>query len=415
MLSSMSRAAGRRVDGQDGSMVLALLASIIIGGLIVTVVATTMTGQRATRGDRDYQTAINGADAAVQQAYSIISRIGEDDDPACASGSVPAATCVLTDEHLALATELGDGQSFSWTAEQITPVRWQIRGSGFVNGVERVVEAEAAQDAIFQVGAFADIGFRMNGSNFVRAYNASQSNTGNGSIGSNGLIRINGNSRADIINLFGPNARCENSCGGSTTSTGTTVETGFSEVFDVDAIEDAIRESMSTACPSPTLPSYTSTADGPLQGGQTYCLQSIDLPNRAELRLSSDASSGNPVIVYVRGDVTIGNHSEINCSAGCGAETDRPDSGALQIYTLGERFQIGNQSQVAFAAAAPAATCQGSPSNAQATIYGALVCNDLTNQGGWDFHFDERLAGIGAGEFRITDWREEAPGTSSFG
>lgn len=405
-----------RLATQDGSMILALLASIIVGGLIITLVATTMTGQQATRGDRDFQSAINGADAAVQQAYTVVSRIGEDDDPVCASGSVPTGDCVLNDEHLGLDTDLGDLQDFAWTATQISPVRWEVRGSGFVDGVERVVEADLAQDAIFQVGAFADIGFTMRGSNFVRSYNASAANTGNGSIGSNGLITINGNSRADIINLFGPSARCSGSCGGSGISGGgESVETGFSEVFDVDAIEDAIREAMDAACPSATLPSYDPNVHGVLQGGETYCFQQIDLPNRTEFRISSDASFSNPVNVYVRENVVIGNHSEINCFTGCGGSADRPDSGALQIFTLGEKFQLGNQSQAAFAVAAPAAACEGSPSNAQVIIYGAMVCNDLRNQGGWDFRFDERLAAIGAGQFRITDWREEAPGTSSFG
>lgn len=403
-------------------MVLALLASIIVGGLIVTLVATTMTGQRATRTDRDYQTAINSADAAVQQAFTIISRFSEDDDPVCVSGSMPMNDCVLTDVHLGLDNELGELAEFTWTASQVSPVRWEVRGSGFVNGVERVVEADVAQDAVFQVGAFADIGFTMRGNNFVRAYNASQANTGNGSIGSNGVIRINGNSRADIINLFGPNARCENSCGGSTIDGDrASVETGFSEVFDVDAIEEAIRESMDAACPSATLPTYNPSGGEVLQGGQTYCFQRIESPNNnaknEQVRLSPDASSANPVTVYVRESVVFANSARVNCFTAdpCGAATDRPDSGALQIYTLGDVVELGNQSFYAFAVAAPAATCQGSPSNAQATIYGALVCNDLTNQGGWNFHFDERLAGIGAGEFRITDWREEAPGTSSFG
>lgn len=397
-------------------MIVALLASIIVGGLIVTLVATTMTGQRATRSDRDYQSAINGADAAVQQAFSVVSRIGEEDDPTCSTGSVPSGDCVLDAGFLELDTQLGDSQDFAWTATQISPVRWEVRGSGFVNGVDRVVEAELAQDAIFQVGAFADIGFTMRGNNFVRSYDGSAANTGNGSIGSNGVITINGNSRADIINLFGPSARCTGSCGGAGLGGGgSSVETGFSEVFDLDVIEAAIREAMDAACPTGSLPSYDPTTDGVLQGGQTYCFQQINLPNRSEVRVSADASGSNPVVLYVRENVAIGNHSKINCFTGCGASSDRPDSGALQIYTLGESFALGNQSQAAFAVAAPAATCQGNPSNAQATIYGALLCNDLTNQGGWDFHFDERLAGIGAGEYRITDWREEAPGTSSFG
>lgn len=402
-----------RTRSENGSLALALLASIVVGGLVITLVGTTMVGQRQVRADRNFQTAINGADAAVQQAATVISQLPDDGSVSCASGTF-GADCVLDAEFLTLDTDLGGGEDFEWTATQLSPVRWAVRGSGFVNGVERVVEAEVAQDAIFTVGAFADIGFTMRGSNFVRSYTESASDNGNGSVGSNGQIQINGNSRADVISLFGPSADCDGACGGSTTgSGGTTEEFGFSEVFDVDAIEEAIIEAMNAACDPSDFRSFDVGAGEVLQGGETYCFTQITSSNRDVLEVN--ATSEDPAVVYVQGgDVTFENQTRVNCpEATCGDAASRPDSAALQLYSTGRNVLFGNHSYHALAVAAPQANCSGSPSNAQATIYGALMCNDLTNQGGWDFHFDERLADIGAGQYRIKDWREEAPSGSS--
>jgi hypothetical protein len=386
---------GRR---EEGSLVLALLASMIIGGLVVTLVATTVTGQHKVRHDRDFQLAINGADAGVNQALTVISHLGPD---------VTTTELQSDDLPIEATTTVGD-VDYTWTATKDTIISWRIRAVGERNGVERTVEALAMRDPIFFMAAFADIGFRMKGGNEVRSYSATAVDTGNGAVGSNGKIESigAGSSYADLIMLMGSGASCEgNVC------TDTPI-VGFSKAFDLEGIADGIRESMEDHCDG-TFTAYNAAHGAPLQGGTTYCFSSLSVPTHGGIPLENH-SGENPVVILMTGDFSTGNQSSVNCpESGCSVST-APDARSLQIYSLGSKVAIGNQSELSGAIAAPYAACVGNPSLAQADIYGAIICNDLSNQGGWDFYFDDRLLNLGNGEYDIVEWREEGPTTTSF-
>lgn len=380
----------------DGSLVLTLLVAIIVAGLAATLVGTTMTGQRKVRHDRDFQLAINGADAAVQQAVTVIS-------------TLPYGAGHAHLDSTGRDTRLGDDIDFEWTARRTSPIAWEIRGTGVRNGVARTVEALAVRDAMFFLAAFADIGFVMRGNNEVRSYNAIHTNTGFGAVGSNGTIEILGNSSwVDLVMLMGPNADCVRNirCQDRPIH-------GFSEAFDLNAVAENIEESMNAACAPGDFRAYNASVDGDLRGGQTYCFTTMSTPNHGGFEVVN-GSADNPAIVYLTGNFTTGNHSRINCPSSACTLSARPDSAALQIYSLGEQVTIGNHTSIAAAIAAPRANCQGAPSNAQASLYGAIVCKDLRNQGGWNFYFDERLLNLGSGQFDIREWREEPGGTTSF-
>jgi hypothetical protein len=120
------------------------------------------------------------------------------------------------------------------------------------------------------------------------------------------------------------------------------------------------------------------------------------------------------VVILMTGDLSISNQASVNCPVGGCSMANKPDARSLQIYSTGQAVRIGNQSEFVGAIAAPYASCTGNPSVAQADIYGALICNDLSNQGGWDFYFDDRLLNLGNGQYDVVEWREEAPSTTSF-
>jgi hypothetical protein len=388
----------QRIRGRDeGSLVVALLASIIVGGLVITLVGTTMTGQSKVRDNRDFQLAINGADAGVNQALTEISR----------SDNLDVGT-ILTSESLAEeSTRVGD-VSFEWSAQRDTIISWRIFATGMRNGVERHVEVLAVRDPMFFMAAFADIGFAMKGGNVVTSYSKIDNDTdsGNGAVGSNGEVKSigGGSSEADLIMLMGPGASCDgNVCD-------ETPIVGFSNAFDLSAIADTIQEAIDASCGTDAMSSYT--ANYPLQGGQTYCFTSITVPSSG-IPLNGH-SAENPVVILMTGQFSTSNGSLVNCPAGGCKVADFPDARSLQIYSLGTKVAFGNQTEIAGAFAAPLATCVGNPSAAQADIYGALICNDLGNQGGWDFFFDDRLLDLGSGEYAIVEWREEVGGTTSF-
>jgi hypothetical protein len=383
---------------EEGSLIVALLASIIVGGLVITLVTTTTTGQRKVRHDRDFQLAINGADAGVNQALTVIGQL----PPGSATTTLDSAGLPV-----AATTTVGD-VDFEWTAQKDTIISWRIRGVGERNGVERTVEALAMRDPIFFIAAFADIGIGMKGGNKVLSYSATAVDTGNGAVGSNGQVKSigAGSSYVDLIMLMGAGATCEgNIC------TETPI-VGFNSAFDLEAIADNIREAMDESCGG-TFPAYDAKTGPTLQGGTTYCFSSVTVPSQGGIPMAGNTGT-NPVVILMTGDYKSGNQSSVNCPVeGC-SMANKPDARSLQIYSTGSLVAVGNQSEFAGALAAPYASCVGNPSAAQADIYGALICNDLSNQGGWDFYFDDRLLNLGNGEYDIVEWREEVGGTTSF-
>jgi hypothetical protein len=380
---------GRNREG--GSMVVALLASIVVGGLAVALVGTTMTGQKKVQHDRDFQLAVNGAEAGVNDAITRITTLGDDITTVSLDGDG-----VLSDSEIA----------YSWDAVKDTIISWRVTGTGERNGTSRTIEALAVRDAIFFMAAFADIGIALKGGNIVQSYSATQVDTGNGAVGSNGEIYSigAGSSAVDLIMLMGSGASCDgNVCDEAEIL-------GFNSAFDLEKIADSIREAME-GC-NDTFSAYDAATGHVLEGGNTYCFSDVKVGSQGQLPLQNH-SRENPVRILMTGTFQTGNQAKVNCGSGCSV-TNFPDASALQIYSTGPAVRLGNQSQLSGAIAAPYATCEGNPSVAQADIYGAIICNDMRNQGGWNFYFDDRLLDLGSGQYEIQEWREEVGGSTSW-
>lgn len=386
----------RRWADEKGSLPFTMLAVIGVGGMVGALFSITIATQQSVRDDRAFQTSIQSSDAGVQQALTQISEL------------TSSATTTLS------GTSTLGGSDFTWTANR-NGNTWEVQstgtsGAGGPNPVSRNIEATISRSGTFLVGAFADVAFTMRGSNGADSYNSAtgSAGTGQGSIGSNGAITLNGNAFADQILLYGDAA----SCSGNGCSTGDII--GNDTRFDIDAIATDIQNQMDAVCTSGFVP-YVASSFGTLQGGQTYCFSSMNVNQDVVLAAgpTGAASLNNPVTIYLSGNYDMSNGTRLNCS-GCANATSTPDAGALQIYSTGSQIAIGNHTYIAGAIAAPNASCQGSPSNAQANIYGAMVCNDLSNQGGWGFHYDQSLESVDTGYWDIAEWREELDGQTSF-
>jgi len=377
--------AGRRA-GDDGSMILALLGVLMSTGMIVVLFSLTMNVMAATREDRDFQFSLHGGDTGVYQALTQISLLS---DPAVGSLSATGG--------------IGDA-SFSWTAERVGSA-WRVTSQGTRGERSRKIEATVARASTFLIGAFADVAFTMRGSNGADSYDSAsgETGTGMGSIGSNGAITMNGNAFADRILLYGEPA----SCSGNGCSSGD-IE-GSDTPFNIDAVTAAIEQGMDANC-SAGFSAYQSSLHGTLTPG-VHCFTSMLIDT--DTLVGAAAAWDNPVIVYLTGNLDMSNNTRLNCAT-CFDAASTPDAGALQIYSTGPQVTLGNHVFVAAGIAAPNASCQGSPSNAQAEIYGSMICSDLSNQGGWNFHFDTNLLRLGNGYWDITDWREERNDTTSF-
>lgn len=389
----------RRVHAQDGSLPFAMLGILVVTAIVVGLVTRTVFTLKQTTDDREFQSAVLGADAGVQQALTQISVLTDN------------TTAALNDNG-----EVGD-VAFEWEARR-SGSTWQIESWGTDGDAIRKVEAQVERPTVFTMAAFADVKFIMSGNNGASSYNSATGDvgdgdgTGNGSVGTNGSITLRGSAFADRVDLFGPDATCD----GNGCSRGDGM-VGHDDPFDLDALADAIADEAEAACGG-VYTGWQASRDDPLRGGTTYCLSEVNFDTDTDL---IDASIDNPVVIYLDGELSASNHTNVNCSGCDRLNGTLPDASALQIYSNGESVRIGVQAAFAAALLAPAATCQGNPAGAQADIYGSMICDIIGranggsgNQGGWRFHFDDHLMNLANGKWDITGWREEPGDTTSF-
>jgi hypothetical protein len=133
-----------------------------------------------------------------------------------------------------------------------------------------------------------------------------------------------------------------------------------------------------------------------------YCYESLVFDRHTVL-----ANPDVPTTIYVKNSVQVTGGTSVNCSSSCTRPNVSPKAPNLQIYLVGGDVNIRNQASVAGILYAPRANCGSPQSNAGVNFYGALICDSISNQGGWNMHFDDSLAGDGNGSFSVAGWREE--------
>lgn len=467
------RRGGRRPP-ERGSIALALLASIVVAGLVTVVVAATIAGQRATRFNQEYTGALHVAEAGVQEALHQLNtgQLDPGDSPRTATGTI-------------------DGQSFEWTAERTTDQEWTVTSEGTdVEGTTRTVQVTIADEPLFNVAAFSDQLLTFRGANNADSYTSDDSVsasdawcTGRGRVGSNDTLEFKGKSQGqatcdyydangnlvdgatvDGIDLHNweddPDAgRCDHGGGSSTNCVDGAGEPWYESdspdrwinhddplEFDEEVawIEEAFAACQADG--SNYEAQFLTSEHAPLQpatSGPTlpdtdthyYCADSLFFDDDTSLQ---NASGEDPVVFIVGDEIEVdgsgggngnggndGRAVNVNCD-GCVTSGTfdpesagvRPEAGALQIYTASEQGSSGgsadvvrvrNHSNVAAAVYAPQASCGGvHGSNAQVHMFGSLVCRDLRNQGGWQFHFDEALYDVRrTDDFSVQRWSEQ--------
>ena len=397
---------------EAGSMPLVILAMIIVLGLVMVLFSSALTSQRVTRFDRDFTRAFHGADAGLQAALAQIRAT----DP---SGSYTGADLVEP------AGAVNGNVTYAYTATK-NGREWQVRAEGTIGGETRALEATVIRPSRFFLAAFGKTLVGFKGGNGAASYDGTDVDTGKGSVGTNGDIELNGSAYADELFLFGPTAECTKTTSNCDAMLPYTEQTPDPYIPETAFIETALDQSWCTG----SIDTYRSSIDGPLVGGDgpgpngEYCFSSMFF----DVDTTVDASADD-LVVYVSGDVSSANGTKVNCEEcvernfGSNVSTadiesmladNPPSASSFQLYSVGRSVTLGNHTHLGGGVYAPNASCHGNPSNAQGFIYGAMVCNDINNQGGWSFWYDERLEEIGASEWRISGVREEPGGTTSF-
>ena len=380
---------------EQGSMVIALLAVIVASGLMISITASAIQGHRLVNFDRDHIRVVQGADAGVEE---VIAGLSHPD---------PLQRMTVPRSWLATPKTAGDAtynyRVDAWPGETGA---WQVKSRGTLNGEVRNVAAIISQPKPFQLVAFADSHLVLRGGNGANSYNATTWGTLEGNLGSNGTITLNGSVTADDAELHdwetSPDlTRC--------TSNGNTVCAGVEQIgpkTDVSSTEAMgfIDDAVAAYCPA-TPVAFTGTT---LAASETpYCFSTMNIT--ADFTVTGTGHA----LVYLTNPGTassfaVSNKAKVNCPLCTGTGGPRPDASRLQIFTKSVGpIRIGNHSHVAASIFAPRATCGGNPSNAGANFYGSMVCAIITNQGAWQFHYDDRLRDLGVGGWAVRRWAEE--------
>ena len=444
-----------RFKDDGGSMVMALLAAIVVAGLVSIIVATTITGQRAARFDQDFTGALHVAEAGVQEAlFKLNNRQIKDGDSE--SGPVTGGGEV-------------NGRTYEWSAEQISEHEWKVLSTRTDDGVTRSVEAVISDGPLFNLAAFADNLLNLGGTNHADSYHSGWNNstgtldsalqewcTGKGRVGSNDGLDFSGSGSGtatcayartdqtvdgvDLYDWSGENAdpdRCTHSGGSNCVYNGEaqyeTHEHGIEFDEDVAWMEDVLDRcstlpDIAASDFDGQIPPADATTGVKLHEGDddspyAYCAKTLTFDVHTSL---DGASPANPVVFmvedWVEANLSGGNRLRVNCddctanNLNPAAEDIYPQAGALQIYTpsadgaspdSGDVIGIRQHSRVAAAIYAPRGTCGGT-GNAQVHIFGALICWDIPGVGGWNFHYDEALAEqIRTHRYSIIRWAEQ--------
>jgi hypothetical protein len=458
---------------EEGSLPMAMLATIVVAGLISVVVSRTVAGERAVRFDRNFGESLQVADVGVNRGLFALNEGRQDNLP---PGSAPR-------------TETVDGITYEWWGEPTGEQReWRITSQATASDVSRRVVATVEEVPLFFPGAFGDQLIALNGtSTDVDSYNSDPActaytrecrwgstttdnyqqpfGTGNGSIGTNEKFDFEGNTSIRPGGAFLYDWR-ENPGQGLTASDpfgdrcdGNPCTTTYTSTID-EKLDFASSSRMgfitskfasngrcsNNATPrqrnewklsrknaTETITSFA-TQNGRAAGTSDptdpdfdnfYCADSLEI--LGHLRLDDTVTPENPVVIFVKDYVRIPNSGSLvgchnsNASTWCTGSDPRrvtPQASRLQIYVAGiphtgaTAGDISLKSQVMFAGViyAPLSRC-GGDGNAGADVYGAVMCGTMDNVGNWDFHYDDALGVNGSGQFNIAFWQEIAPGS----
>jgi len=417
-MSHRIRPAGSRRE--SGSIVMAMLAIIVIGGLVAITFAEVRQSQLTVRRDRSWTASIQAADAGAQQALTYLITTEPVDDNVTATG-------------LGLNTTTNDG-TFEWTANRVITGLWEVRATGTVQGVSRVVEVTISRGLLFRMAAFGDVEVIFQGNTQGDSYDSSAGDglqTFNGMVGSNGNLELLGASTSvDGIWEFGPDAGCTQGCtSGPLYSSATPI--------DVQGIYDDLVAQAAIDCPDGAVDGNYETVDssgtadltGDLTAGTIYCLNEMSINGDFDVIGNSTA---NPAVVYIftngvlapvgvsqRGLDSFIDANCLGCDGGppsdSGGESkaNPPEPGGLVLNVLNGDVEVKVGGEYAMVIMAPKSNCK--KASGDATLYGSMFCGSISSgAGAFEVHYDDRLDDSGTGDYDIVGYREEVGSSTSF-
>jgi len=416
--------AGRaRLDDERGSLLLALLVAILAMTMAVGALASARVADRAVRRDVSYATVVQAADAGVQHA---LSRLNQQQVLASQVTPVPIGDHEFTYAVTPVVTSSGS-------------LAYEVQATGTApDGEQRVVVARLEQESRLPYALFTNLSIDFRGANLVDSYSSvavcnslpgcawDAPYDGLGMVGSNNSVLYPGNADADKTILFDYDANpdplrcrenrdpCDPPADTEDDRLDLTTADQLAFIDDMTADCDArVVEGWHdwTSSDSPASPAVLTPPATPLY--DFLCVDDLVFDEDTVLAPIGGSLDARPVVMVVRGAISIGdpaNNSagaEINCTGTCQQDTSVQYPRRLQIYSAtAGTVTINPQTGFAGVVYAPRRTCQTGAS-ANVEYFGALVCDGISQVGGWELHYDRALAGIGTGRYVVGEWREE--------
>lgn len=393
--------------GQRGSIPLTLLVTIVLAGVIVALFTVVRTGVDSSGRDRDFASAIQVADAGVQQAYLSLLELDDDEleDPTTPVGCDPApgAAQPTVQEGLCV-VEVDDGE-YVWSYERLgTSRNWRVESWGTYRDSTRLVSSFVGEDLMFRTAILSvdSLDFAGGGT----SVSGGTCNIEEFSIGAGGQVKLTGQTGACISQITVYNNDLTDVPG---SDYGT-----FSNDCDPDNLEECglFYEDTQTIDELENLGAQAFEGDGECSSaathipslpaeifkGETYCLNgNVDLSGTRTV-IGPDGAD-QQATVYVKGNLTFTANSETNNGG---------QAGDLLFNVGGTTVVIRSTSKSAAAVHAPTAFChsQGG-AGTNGTFAGALVCGSVQISGNWTY--DSSVEDIGGSDFAIRNWAERPP------
>jgi len=450
----------RACAGDDGSILLSMLAMLVVSGLLLVVAATVLNGQTQTRFDRRFEQALQVAEVGHSQMISVLqsnTSAGPDQLKTYVGMTGPYSVTDLP--KLAGATT--DGGVYETTA-QLMPVDplttsallrgskvWKVVswGSTTPGGPKRTIESELRVRPLYSLAAYGKTTLDFNGGNGASSYDSkiskdlcmagsttqrvdvgtplnAASNTGEvqpcdktgvTTVATNGTLRLDGNSRVAVQRAEVHNAKSPfisdpllDATGECEAQTCSLKDEGPPRLY---FYREPIEPTGDRVCKGAAGSEGAFSGAGTL-GSRAYYFSDVTLDGRTVFTGTppTTANPTAPTVLCISGRLTISNAQLVNFESYVygGATLYRPrQPGGLTIIMTGAsnpEVKIGGGSSIAATILAPNAAVTG---GAQANVYGSLIANSIVNQGGWNFFYDQDLAGLMLNaSVSVRDWRE---------
>lgn len=398
-----------RFRNESGSLPLALLAVLMVTGLVVVVTSTMVMGQQQTRRDANFEDALQAADAGLNRLVPLVE----------------------SEQHTGSFSVSGPGYSATATLDEAAG-HWELTSTGTMGTTSRTVQSLIPLDSVFSHNPLGRAKITLLGNNWVDSYrsgafvsrtdfqadpyssyldanNNVTRKEGRGFLATEGPLDLNGQtfdnseSGAQIYYTKHP----EFMGGQQPVDSGATGEciqvpaacTSWVEgnTGRLHYYRDRVKV-RSLRFPRQPTQHFDGAAGTPLPAGASV-FRSMNLTTDTVV----EGTPENPTIVYVTGEVTAEAHARINFEMEGSIRRPRP-SGSLLIYVGREGSVLfPTNVQLAGGIYAPESDFVG---GSQGEIWGGLVANNISTNGGWKFHYDVTMSELPFGNLKAMDWVE---------